>query len=70
LLINDEDSVRGVTTKELTPIVNPSNTPPTPVSFRWILTTISHHGYEFVIVNGMGKKIIGCTLRFVLPFTN
>ena len=59
-----KDVVRGVTTKELTPILNPFNTTLMPVSFRWILiiimatNTVAIMGYEFFIVNGIGKKIV------------
>jgi hypothetical protein len=59
-----QDVVRGVTTYEPLPIQNPFNTTIMPVSFRWILAiimasnTVAIMGYEFFIVNGIGKKIV------------
>jgi len=60
---SNDDVVRGVTSNEPLPIQNPFNTTIMPVSFRWILViiiasnTVAIMGYEFFIVNGVGKRI-------------
>jgi len=55
--------VRSVTDPVPMAINNPFNTTIMPVSFRWILVSIMASntaaimGYDFYIVNGIGKKI-------------
>jgi predicted P-type ATPase len=59
---SNENVVRGVTSGPI-PIKNYFNTTIMPMSFRWILVsimvsnTIAIMGYEYFIVNGLGKRI-------------
>jgi cation-transporting ATPase 13A3/4/5 len=60
---SNENVVRGVTEGPM-PIKNHFNTTIMPTSFRWTLiaimvsNTIAIMGYEYFIVNGIGKKIV------------